>query len=230
MNIEESFNEAYEKVELWRNQVIEEYELEEPIKELTKLGEEGHINSLIVLGKLADLKIIEALINTQANYWFQKAADLGSEYAEFKCLESKLETANFSEIEKALISLGDRGYTLAYTKLGKCYSSGTHVDKDKTKAAPYLKKAADQGSYEASIRYSELLQYGEGVDENPEEAIKYFEKCVDISKTHSLALNEEYIHHTLYDEDEEYIDSLEDAESMFKQLKEEIENELAGGN
>lgn len=222
MGTNEEFNQAYEKIELWINQCLEDYELEEPINCLIQLGENGDLNSLLVLAKVASFEI-DGFNDKTPTYWYQKAAELGSNFATFKYLTSLFGTKEFSELEEQLSALGKKGYIPALTTLGICYSRGIHVDKDRAKAAPYLKVSANSGSYEGAMEYSELLTFGEGVEEDLDEAIRYFEICVDISRLHEKSLENEYQHHTLYSEDTENIDCLEDAEAMLRRLKEEIE-------
>ena len=225
MNSDDIFEKAYEKVILWENQCLESYELEQPIKELIEIGNNGHIKALMVLANLSKFDL-EELEGTSASDWYCKAADFGSLYAKYKYIESQLGKIDFVEVEKELVSLGKKGYIPAYSKLGVCYARGIGVTKDREVAAPYLKIAADGGSYEAGLQYVELLQYGEGVEKNIEEAVYYFKKCVEIARK-----GEEDAEFNSYtsssSEETEYIDTYEDAKEMFHQFLEDNKLEVS---
>lgn len=107
---------------------------------------------------------------TQAFYWFSKAAEQGHRRAQHNLGfmyklgigVEKDEVQAASWYKKA----AEQGYHRAQTNLGFMYQYGKGVDKDEAQAAFWFAKAAAQGNKNALLEMSELYYTGTGVPES----------------------------------------------------------------
>lgn len=67
----------------------------------------------------------------------------------------------------------------ALVRKGDAYCWGEGVEKNRSEAAKWYKKAAEQGHADAQYKYANCLFWGEGVVENKSEAIKWYKKAAE---------------------------------------------------
>ena len=63
--------------------------------------------------------------------------------------------------------------------MGVCYEHGNGVPEDKTEAAKWYRKAAEQGDARGQRNLGVCYEYGNGVPEDKEEAVKWYRKAAE---------------------------------------------------
>lgn len=95
-----------------------------------------------------------------------------------------MELATERDIDKAIECFEksiELGYNKAYKFLGDMYAKGEYgVEADQTKAAEYYKMGADAKDFTCTHLYADCLYNGNGVEQNPEEAIAMYQWLVDV--------------------------------------------------
>ena len=107
-------------------------------------------------------------------------------------------SAQFVDMD-ALIEKAKQGNIDALEQLGECYYKGVFVEKDYTKAIPFLKQAAEKGSPKSMFYLYQCYNFGRGVPENEHEATSYLRKAAIAG--HEFAF-EHYVERFPYEKDE----------------------------
>ena len=85
-----------------------------------------------------------------------------------------------SEIIDDVKALADNGDAFAQDTIGTWYMyGGEFVSQDYTKAARYLRMAAEQGHAEAQVKVAILYGKGDGMEVNDEKAVYYLSKAAE---------------------------------------------------
>lgn len=136
-----------------------------------KAAEKKHPAALLALGELSE-DGLGGLEKSLANavYFFQLAAELGSEEARFNLGYMYFEGRGVTkDVAKGveLLKLAAKGEQVdAQFELARCYAEGIGVEKNEIAAVKLLKKAVAQDHFEARYYLAEHLYHGRGVEKN----------------------------------------------------------------
>ena len=120
---------------------------------------------------------------TQAVYWFHRAADLGHAEAQrnlaFAFLSGKGIVKNQAEGVRRLRIAAEAGDVPARRQLGYHYATGTGVPKDENEAVHWFRLAADQGDKFAQYNLAFAFTNGRGLSASPKDAVRWYQKAAE---------------------------------------------------
>jgi len=120
---------------------------------------------------------------TQAVYWFHRAADLGHAEAQrnlaFAFLSGKGIVKNQAEGVRRLRIAAEAGDVPARRQLGYHYATGTGVPKDENEAVHWFRLAADQGDKFAQYNLAFAFTNGHGLSASPKDAVRWYQKAAE---------------------------------------------------
>ena len=120
---------------------------------------------------------------TQAVYWFHRAADLGLAEAQrnlaFAFLSGKGIVKNQAEGLRRLRIAAEAGDVPARRQLGYHYATGTGVPKDENEAVHWFRLAADQGDKFAQYNLAFAFTNGRGLSASPKDAVRWYQKAAE---------------------------------------------------
>ena len=120
---------------------------------------------------------------TQAVYWFHRAADLGHAEAQrhlaFAFLSGKGVVKNQAEGVRRLRIAAEASDVAARRQLGYHYATGTGVPKDENEAVHWFRLAADQGDKFAQYNLAFAFTNGRGVSASPKDAVRWYQKAAE---------------------------------------------------
>lgn len=133
--------------------------------------------------------------------WHRRAAEQGNSYSQHEVAEAEYKAKNYAEATKWYRKAAEQGFPVAMLKLGLCYDQGIYVAEDKAEAVKWFRKLAEMpdvaGQFKAYSKYfsveetattiQSMAQYdlglaywnGDGVQQNSEEAKKWFKLAAD---------------------------------------------------
>ena len=116
----------------------------------------------------------------KAFFWLKKAADTGHPWAQYYLAWLfKRGAGTIEDPEKAAClfeKAAEAGIAYAIHAAGDCYRKGYGVKKNPFKAIEWLKKGRDSAA--CCLALGEMYEFGEGIKENLDEALYYYE-CAD---------------------------------------------------
>lgn len=139
---------------------FENEEYDEAFDLYNRLARTGSVESQVFLGWMYEngLGINKDQEKAFSNY--QNAAKLGSVNGQFYLAKSYAKKNNFTEAVEWYLKAAEKEYSPALFRLGWVYDIGRGVNKDKTKALSYYRRAADQGHIFAQKQLAFLLMQG----------------------------------------------------------------------
>lgn len=119
-----------------------------------------------------------------ANRWWQKAAEQGESYAQYKVGLAYDFAKGMEEDKKEAVKWYKRAaskeYVPAIYRLGCCYYFGNGVRKNQKEALKYFRRAAKYDYANAVCMIGDFYYLGHVVDEDEEEAMKYYKRAVEL--------------------------------------------------
>lgn len=91
---------------------------------------------------------------------------------------TKLETGDVAGAVSTLKRAAESGDTLAQTRLGDLFLTGSGVRRDMNRAFEWYRKAAEAGNAEAQYALAEMYAYGYGVKQDTAKASKWSAKAL----------------------------------------------------
>lgn len=117
----------------------------EAINDLEKLAERGSLMSMVYLGGAYEDGIAVLKNESQAENWYRRAMDGGSNLAVYYLGHLYLDKQDYLKA-KEIFSYGDlKGYSPTTYRLAYMYLDGKGIPKDERKAFELFKKASDDG-------------------------------------------------------------------------------------
>ena len=92
-------------------------------------------------------------------------------------MSKKMNKRKAKEIMESYRSAAEQGDAEAQYNLGCCYANA--VKPDYVKAAKWFTKAAKQGHIDAQLDLGNCYMQGKGVDQNNDEAIRWYESAAE---------------------------------------------------
>lgn len=126
----------------------------------------------------------------EAVFWYRKAAEQGSDYSrcQFASICVSWSGKEKQEAIKYLRQAVGNNYPYAEYLLGKCYEDGTGVGVNETEAFSLFLKAARMGEGRAYEELAECYERGYGVTQDLNNALYWYQKCVDWRREEGLNL------------------------------------------
>ena len=120
----------------------------------------------------------------EAEKWFRKAAQQGSEQAKYSLsiVESLNENTDSTDRLSLLREKAEKGDCDAQAALGDIYQFGQGVPKDFYEAAKWYRKAAEQGNVISQFYMGIFYRNGIGVPKDLSEAVKWSRKAAEQGK------------------------------------------------
>ena len=142
-----------------------------------ELGEQGDLDAQMWL---ADYYSYD---NKQAVYWYRKAAEQGSAYAQNRLGlhydQGKGVTQSSADAVYWFRLAAEQGNMNAQNNLAICYYNGEGVERNYSEAVKWYRKAAEQGHAGAQNGLGVAYYQGRGVAQNYTEAIHWYRKSAD---------------------------------------------------
>ena len=170
------------------------------VKWFEKGAELGHAGCQYRMGVVLQKQKANVIKSTR---YFKSAADAGIASAQFeyaKCLFDGIGVKQDAKEGLKYLTLSvKQKYPDACYLLGVSYLQGTIVEQDLSKAALYVKMAADANHIEAQLAYVKFLEDGLGVEANTELAKETLKKAADSGNTEAMFLYAFYLESGKYD-------------------------------
>jgi TPR repeat protein len=121
--------------------------------------------------------------NTQAAFWYRKAAEQGDALAQ--ALLGAAYTTGQGVLQDNVQAVfwfrkaAEQGNALAQFSLGYLYRDGDGVPQDRTQAAAWFRKAAEQGDADAQYSLGMTYVLGQGVPQDNAQAAAWFRKAAE---------------------------------------------------
>ena len=150
-----------------------------------------------------------------AAQWYKKAAAEGNEYAQFKLAECYYNGTGVNEDKEKACELykkaADHGNRDAIAKLAEYYqiiieTDDDEYDDDEVVFSEELMHAAEQGDAEAQFQLAECYFFGDGIEEDEEEARKWYQKAADQGNEEAIERLSEYYEEAIERLSEYYYD------------------------
>jgi TPR repeat protein len=137
--------------------------------------------------------------DTQAAYWYRKAADQGNALAQLAVgisyATGRGATQDYEQAASFFHKSAAQGNAGAQFDLGLAYYSGEGVPKDYAQAAYWYRKAADQGNDLAEDDFGFAYAVGQGVPQDDAQAVLWYKKAAEKNNPYA-----EYDLSAIYDE------------------------------
>ena len=156
------------------------------IKYFEQAANAGNVKAMVKLGQIYELEDFSFMgvklrkndffDEKRAFYWYKKAADAGNAYAMNAVgymYENGIGTDRNLELAKEYINKAAENYDA-----DAMYNMVFYGAKDNVQKFELLKRAAENGSYNAMSRIGEMYEYGKGVEEDIVEAYIWYERAV----------------------------------------------------
>ncbi|HDN26502.1 MAG TPA: sel1 repeat family protein [Thioploca sp.] len=111
----------------------------------------------------------------QAIFWYQKAAEHGSDHAKDRLESLQRKTQYITEYRQA----AEQGDAQAQFGLGWEYRNGQFYSEDSEKAVYWFQKAAEQGHIEAQFGLAVAYEKGQGVAQDSEKAVYWYRQIAE---------------------------------------------------
>jgi TPR repeat protein len=158
---------------------------EESLFQLLLLGystDKNHININLNLGQCYELgKGVEKNLSKAIKH-FQRAAQLGDPFANWKLGIHNLDIKNYIPAYDFLTKAADGGTRAALVNLGRMHFLGLGVEQNDTIAFGYFKKAAELNDPFALVNLGIMYGSGRGVELNYKTALSYYEKALPLNE------------------------------------------------
>ena len=166
---------------------------------LTPVAQWGHEEAQLQLGQMHEKGELAGGVK-EARYWYQLAADQGSQPAEYALARSYLSESNLStdqqrHVVDLLRKAARPGVPEAQYQLGMLYFAGWGVSKNAGEGVHWYRMAAEQGLPDAQYKLGVRYVTGKGVGKDPYEAHRWFRRAAEQGMPkaqHNLALT--YLH------------------------------------
>jgi TPR repeat protein len=150
--------------------------------------------------------------DTQAVYWYGKAADQGNALAQLAVgisyASGRGVTQDYEQAANFFRKSAAQGNVSAQFDLGEAYYNGQGVPKDYAEAVLWYRKAADQGNDAAEDNLGFAYAIGQGAPQDDAQAMLWYKKAVERNNPYA-----EYDLSTIYDESKDVPEDY--AESYF---------------
>ena len=149
------------------------------IPKITKDAEGGLSQAQVLLAHLHHSGIGTPQDYGQAFSWYQKAAEQGSPFAQFKLGLKYDDAKNYKQAINWWRKSADQGYSYAQVNLGTMYAQGLGVTKNNKQAVQWFRKAAEQGVSDAQFKLGYQYKNGLGVTKNDKQAVAWWRKAAE---------------------------------------------------
>ncbi len=119
---------------------------------------------------------------TQAEYWYQKAADQNSARGQFKMgtlYDGRGKEIDYAKAMSWYLKSAEQGYVDAQTNIGLMYQYGDGVPVDYDKALQWYFKAVAGGDAGAQNNLGVMYEKGQGVELDLEKAVYWYSKAAE---------------------------------------------------
>ena len=158
---------------------------------LKRLGEDGHLESQLLLGDIYGQGKYVAKDLRESLEWNKRAALQGDKGAQFSTAQIYRLTNQHEEAFEFYKIAAQNGHVEAMNSLGTCYLKGRGVEVDYQKALECYEEAAKWGSMYAQCNAAEMYRTGKEVEKNHKRAYELYIKSANqgfATAQHRLAM------------------------------------------
>lgn len=171
-------NEVQHAIEALRN----DYRLEESLRESQQELDQARQTIKDLQQQMQQQKNIETLAHLNSRY-VEAAKDLEVEYQYQRAVKAIIEN-KFGEAFQLMLTLAEKNYPKAQSRLGHMYERGLGTEPDYTKAASWYLKAIESGHTTAYARLGFIYERGLGVRKDLNKAVRLYRLAAEQGNPH----------------------------------------------